>query len=635
MPGYAWLASDMEQYQNSSSANLLLKKGTRLANRYLIQNPISEGSISAVYQARDLRFPNVTKQVLVKEFYNPSPDLPTREHNLKSFERQVNLLAALAHPAIPSILDYFIQDRHAYLVLEYIHGETLTDWLEEPPGYLSPDQVIPWGIALCEVLQYLHEHKPEPIFVCNLNPNNIMLDQHNQVMLVDYGLAASFHADLMVAFSGSESYLAPEIAQNQVNAFSDIYSLGAFLYHLLSGQPPQHQDSLISGHESLSQVNPLVSPDLEQAISKAMQSEPASRYPSAAELKLDLLAIIGRADSRQRAPQFDVVAPIADTSIQPRWIFTSDDEIRGTALFTRGVVYFGSYDHNLYAINTETGKLIWKYQTDGGIVSRPAIADDFIFIGSEDNRLHVISARTGALAWAYYTKGPIRSSPLVAHGHVFIGSDDMSLHAVNIHSGRGIWQVDTIGEVRSTPFVTQEEVYAGNEAGEFYCMDFRGGIKWRYKAKRAITSSAVVVEGQVFFCSLDRYIYALDAKSGYLIWRFKMDKGSISSPCIAENLLYTGAIDGNIYCVNRNSTKEVWRFKTENQVTGSPIVLGEELYCGSVDGNLYCLDRQTGQLRWKFKTNQPITGTPTTGDGQVFIGSIDHQLYALPVKPSG
>jgi outer membrane protein assembly factor BamB/tRNA A-37 threonylcarbamoyl transferase component Bud32 len=624
----------MDQHQKNSSAQLLLKKGTRLAERYLIQSGISQSPTSAVYQARDLHFPNVVKMVAVEEFYNPSPDSQTRRENLERFERQVNLLATLAHPAIPGILDYIIQDKHAFLVLEFIHGQSLASILDESPGFLPPDQVIPWAIGLCEVLQYLHAHEPEPIYVHNLNPANIILDPHNQVLLVDFGLAASFHDYAKNAFVGSEGFLAPELYHGEASALSDIYSLGACLYNLLSALTPSPQDSRDADQGSIQQVNPQVSKELEDIIIRAIQWEPASRYQNAAELKADLLGVIGRSDSRQLSPQFDAVAPIPDNTIQPIWTFASADEIRGTALYNRGIVYFGSYDHHLYAVNAETGNIVWKYLTDGGIVSRPALGEDSIFIGSEDERLHVLSARSGSLLWTYYTKGPIRSSPYIAHGHVFVGSDDMSLHAVNINGGRGIWQIDTIGEIRSTPFVTQEEVYAGNESGEFYCVDFRGGIKWRYKAKRAITSSAIVADGTVFFCSLDSYIYALDAKSGYLIWRFKMDKGSISSPCVAENLLYTGAIDGNIYCVNTNNAKEVWRFQTENQVTGSPIVVEEELYCGSVDGNLYCLDRQTGQLHWKFNTNHPITATPAAGNDRIYVGSTDNLLYALPTKPN-
>jgi outer membrane protein assembly factor BamB/tRNA A-37 threonylcarbamoyl transferase component Bud32 len=624
----------MSTIQAQVSAGLTLKKGARLSDRYLIQHTISVSPTSTVYQARDLQFPNVVKLVVVKEFRNPSPDSKERQANFENFERRVNLLATLSHPAVPGILDYFTQERHAYLIMEFIHGQTLASILAESPGSIQQDQVIQWAIGLCEALQYLHSHEPETIIFQDLNPANVMLDQHNNLILIDFGIALAFQKNRKAVGVDAQGYSAPELGQGQLSGLIDIYSLGASMYNLLTGIDPGGDTAFSIAQRPIRQINLEVSPELEKIVNTAVQTNPEERFQSAQEMKIALLEAIGRSDSRHLSPQFDPVIPIPEDSIQPIWNFTCADEIRGTASYAKGMVYFGSYDHHLYAVNAESGKLVWKYQTDGGIVSRPAIMDDIVFVGSEDNRLHVLSARSGSLLWTYYTKGPVRSSPFIAHGHIFIGSDDMSLHAININGGRGIWQIETIAEIRSTPYVTQDEVYVGNESGEFYCMDFRGGIKWRYKAKRAITSSATVAEGLVIFCSLDSHIYALDAKSGYLVWRFKMDKGSISSPCVADGLVFAGAIDGNIYCVNINSAKETWRFQTEGQVTGSPIVLDDGLYCGSVDGNLYCLDHQTGQLQWKFKTIQPITATPAAHGDMIFIGSTDNHLYALPAKSS-
>jgi outer membrane protein assembly factor BamB/tRNA A-37 threonylcarbamoyl transferase component Bud32 len=625
----------LNSLKSNKSENLSLPKGTRLANRYLIQETISVSAKSTIYQARDLHFPNVVKLVAVKEMVNPAPDSQDRETKVKNFERQVNLLATLSHPSIPRVFDYFTHERQSYLVLEYIQGETLEKILNNSPGFFPQEQVVQWAIGLCEVLQYLHSHQPEPVILGDLNPTNIMLDQHSNLMLVDFGIANVFLDDQDESQTAMPGYSPPERFQGEVTAQVDVYSLGATMHHLLSGQDPRQQPPFSFTERPIREVNPSISPQLEAIITTAVQHQPSDRYQSADELKSALLEMIGRSDSRQLSPQFHSVIPVAEDAIQPRWTFTCADEIRGSAACDRGIVYVGSYDNHLYALNIETGKMLWKYQTDGGIVSRPAILNDSVFIGSEDSRLHVVSRRTGSLQWTYYTKGPVRSSPFPAHGHIFIGSDDWAIHAINISGGRGIWQIETSAEVRSTPFVAQDAVYAGNESGEFYCLDFRGGIKWRYKTKRAITSSPTITDGLVLFCSLDSHLYALDTKSGYLVWRFKMDRGSISSPCVADGLIFTGSIDGNIYCVNLNSAKEVWRFQTEHQITGSPIIVGDRLYCGSVDGNLYCLDHQTGQLHWKFKTNNPITATPAAQNGMIFIGSTDKQFYALPAGPQG
>lgn len=622
----------MNTNQKIDADGLSLNKGARLSDRYLIQSTISVYPSHTIYQARDLHFPNVVKLVVVKEFHNPFPDKEVKQRKIQNFERHANVLATLSHPAIPGILDYFSTQRNSYLIMEFVHGRTLASILEESTDHLPQEQVIQWAIGICEVLQYLHFHRPEAIILRNLNLSNIMIDQHNNIMLTDFGIAPTFQSESDIDMAGQQSYSAPEISEGEETNSEDIYSLGACMHHLLTRQNPDHEAPFSFTQRPLQQINPQVSPDLDRVVNRALEFDPKDRYQSAEEMKKDLLEVIGRADSRQLSPQFDLVSPVPKNAIQPIWTFNCADEIRGSAQFANGIVYFGSYDNHLYAVNAESGNEVWKYPTEGGIVSRPAVMGDSVFVGSEDNRLHVVSTRSGSLQWTYYTKGPVRSSPFIAHGHIFIGSDDMSIHAVNINGGRGIWQIETIAEIRSTPFVTQEEVYAGNESGEFYCMDFRGGIKWRYKAKRAITSSATVADNLVLFSSLDSYLYALDAKSGYLVWRFKMDKGSISSPFIADGLVYVGSIDGNIYCVNLNNAKEMWRFQTEHQVTGSPIVLEDALYCGSVDGHLYCIDSQTGKMRWKFKTGQPITGTPAADDDMIFIGSTDNSLYALPAK---
>ncbi len=614
------------------SAGLSLQNGTRLADRYLIQDTINIGSMSAIYRARDLHFPNIIKLVSVKELINPATDSQVQEINVGKFERQANLLAALTHPAIPRVLDYFTQGKHSYLVFEFVHGETLKAILDKSPGFLPEDVVVQWTIGLCEVLHYLHTHQPEPIIFQELKPANVMLNQHGQLILIDFGIATTFQSGGEEILESRGGYTPPEQYQGKVDALVDIYALGATMHHLLSGQDPRAEPQLTFDERPIRQTNPDISPELEEIISTALQNSPTDRYQSAEEMKSALLGYLGRSDSRQLTPQYDAVIPIDENAVQPIWTFTCDDEIRGTAACDRGIVYFGSYDNHLYALNIESGKLLWKYFADGGVVSKPAIEGDSVFIGSEDHRLHVISVRSGTLQWTYYTEGPVRSSPYAAHGHLFIGSDDAALHAINIRGGRGIWKTETDGEIRSSPYVTEDSVYVGNEAGEFYCLDFRGGIKWRFKAKRAITSSPTVTDNLVLFGSLDGRIYALDAKSGVLVWSFELDRGSISTLCVRDGLAFTGAIDGNIYCVNLNSTKEVWRYSTGNQVTGSPIIHKDGLYCGSVDGYLYCLDYQTGQLHWKFKTDKPITATPAAFGDTILIGSTDKRFYALPAK---
>lgn len=610
-----------------------LKSGTALQNRYLIQSVIGVGGMGAVYRARDLHFPNVVKVVAVKEMVNQARDALVRSTIVRNFEREANLLATLDHPAIPRIYDYFTHNERSYLILEYINGKDLEAILSDHEGFFPEERVIQWGIELCDVLSYLHNHQPEPIIFRDMKPSNVMINHHDHVILIDFGIAKPFQGGQRGTMIGTEGYSPPEQYRGEASHLADIYALGATMHHLLTKKDPRLEAPFSFGERMIRPINPAVSDTLEKIIYKALQYLPTDRYLSAKEMKEVLLAergvLVGtHVASVPAVPGTSAPAQVA-TGIKPVWEFTCEDELRGSPTYANGNIYIGSYDNNLYSINATTGKFQWKYPAEGGIVSKPIVFDGSVFVGSEDRRLHVVTARNGQINWTYYTNGPVRSSPFIAESHVFIGSDDGFLHAINTLSGRRAWMIDAGAPVRSTPLVDQDKVYFGTESGEFYCVDFKGKIKWRFKAKRAVTSSPVISKDIIYFGSMDSTLYALDAKTGWVIWRFRLGKASISTPYIADELVFTGAVDGLIYCIDAKSSKQLWSFPTDHQVTGSPVVYNDSVYCGSVDGYLYCLEYRSGRLRWKFQTQGPITGTPVAQDGIIYIGSTDHKLYAL------
>ncbi len=585
--------------------------------------------MGAVYRARDMHFPNVVKLVAVKEMINQARDALVRSTIVHNFEREANLLATLDHRSIPRIYDYFTHNERSYLILEYINGKDLEAVISEQDGFLPEDRVIRWAIELCDVLSYLHSHKPEPIIFRDMKPSNVMINQRDHVILIDFGIAKPFQGAQRGTMIGTEGYSPPEQYRGEASHLADIYALGATLHHVFSKQDPRLEPPFSFGERPLRQINPDVSPAMEELIYKALQYNPEDRYQSAEEFKEVLTAAAKKSGALTPQVKEPVERQKAKRGITSLWEFNCEDEIRGTPIQNRGVIFIGSYDHNLYALKADTGDFIWKYPTDGGVVSTPTIYENQVFFGSEDHRLHVVTTRSGRVSWTYYTDGPVRSSPHIAEGHVFIGSDDAHLHAINILSGRNAWKLDVGAAVRSTPLVYEEKVYFGTESGELFCLDFTSKVKWRFSAKRAITSSPIIANGVVYFGSMDATLYALDARNGWIIWRCRLGKSSISTPYYYEDSIITGAADGLIYYIDAKSAKEVWHFATEHQVTGSPIVYNGHVYCGSVDGYLYCLEHKTGRLRWKFHTDGPITGTPTAANGIIYIGSTDRRLYAL------
>jgi serine/threonine protein kinase len=606
-----------------------LQAGAILLDRYAIQYVVGVGGMGAVYCARDLHFPNVVKRVAVKEMVNLVRDPVIHDTIVRNFEREANILATLNHPCIPRIYDYFSQDDRSYLIIEFIDGKDLETILSESTDFLTEAQVLNWAIELCDVISYLHNNKPEPIIFRDIKPSNIMINAQEHVQLVDFGIAKTFQPGQKGTMIGTEGYSPPEQYKGESSQRADIYALGATLHHLLTRRDPRLEPPFSFDERKIRSINPAISIELEAVIYTALAYDPEKRYSSIELMKEALLASAKKTGLLSKLPA--AVKPISrdTTEVSAAWKFECEDEIRGTPVYHAGSIYVGSYDNNLYSLNAASGEFNWKYATEGGIVSRPAPFEGNIYIGSEDQRLYCINMRSGQEIWSYYSNGPIRSSPYIAEGHVFIGSDDAFLHAVNAQSGRRAWRVDAGSPVRSTPVLVGELVYFGTEDGDLFCVDLRGNVKWRFKAKRALTSSPVYANGIIYICSVDTLLYALDAKSGYILWRFRMSKASISTPFLADNFIFTGSVDSHIYCVDIHSAREIWNFATDNQVTSSPLSYQDSVYCGSVDGAMYCLEFRTGRLRWKYQTVGPITGSPIIANDVLYFGSNDHKIYAI------
>jgi eukaryotic-like serine/threonine-protein kinase len=605
-----------------------LQPGIVLEDRYAIQDVVGVGGMGSVYRARDLHFPNVIKLVAVKEMINTAPDPVVRQTIVQNFEREAHILVALSHPSIPKIYDFFTRDDRSYLVLEYVNGRDLEAILNSTQQNIPEDQVISWAIELCDVLDYLHNHKPEPIIFRDMKPSNIMINQDGRVILVDFGIAKVFRLGHKGTMIGTEGYSPPEQYRGEASPQGDIYALGATLHHVLTRRDPRLEPPFTFSERQIRQINPNVSIEFETVVNTALQYTPAERFQSATAMK-DAMLVVARETGALNRISVQAAINVKEANIKPLWTFKCEDEIRGTPTIENGVVYVGAYDNNLYAVHASNGQFMWKFPAHGGIVGKPLVFDNLVYFGSSDHNLYSVSTRTGKLNWTFTTNGAVRTSPRLAEGHVFIGSDDCYLHAVNILSGNRTWRVEASGAIRSTPFITNEYIYFGCEAGELFCVDFRGQVKWRFQAKRAITSSPLVDKGVVFITSLDATTYAIDAKAGWGIWRFRMGKGSVSSPVKSENYVIFGSADDYIYCLDASNAREIWRFHTDHQVSGSPVVYKDSVYVGAADGSFYSLEIRTGRLRWRFNTGGPITGSAFINNDVVFLGSCDHILYAL------
>jgi formylglycine-generating enzyme required for sulfatase activity len=280
----------------------MLEANTILQNRYVIGRSIGQGGMGTVYLAKDQRLGNT---VALKE------SIFTDEKMVMAFEHEARLLAGLRHPALPKVSDHFSEGESKFLVMEYIAGNDLGEILDkrklrlEPVGVPKPfevEEVLSWAEQLLDALDYLHTRQ-SPIIHRDIKPQNLKLAERNQIILLDFGLAKGSAFQMTRAatsksiFGYTPAYAPIEQIQGSgTDPRSDLYSLAATLYHLMTGiEPPDalHRANAYLGSEKdplrpANEVNPVVPPQVAEVIALAM-SQHRNLRPESAKAMLRLL----------------------------------------------------------------------------------------------------------------------------------------------------------------------------------------------------------------------------------------------------------------------------------------------------------------------------------------------------------
>jgi eukaryotic-like serine/threonine-protein kinase len=270
-----------------------LAAGTVLNSRYEIVRRIGGGGMGAVYLAKDRNLGDAPRAV--KEMVESHLDPSQHEKAIGDFKRESLLLTSLEHPSIPTIYDYFYDDALSrfYLVMKYISGGDLASRLRSTvAGRLDEKTVTDWGMQVADVLDYLHS-RPKPIIYRDLKPANLMIDGNTgRVMLIDFGIARWVtQQEKGVTAVGTMGYAPPELFSGRVQPASDVYSLGATMFHLLTGADPQDNPLLIfdfTKNPRPRQLTPSMSSEMEQILMKTVEYRPEDRYRTAGELRTEL-----------------------------------------------------------------------------------------------------------------------------------------------------------------------------------------------------------------------------------------------------------------------------------------------------------------------------------------------------------
>jgi tRNA A-37 threonylcarbamoyl transferase component Bud32 len=249
--------------------------------QYFITRVIKEGGQGAVFET----IGEDGQVYAVKEMLDRFTDPKERAEAIARFEAEAGMLRRLSHPRIPKVYVDFKDEGRQYLAMEFVRGQDLEDIIKKQ-GALPEQQVLAWADQICEVLDYLHNHKPEPIIFRDMKPSNIMIQPDGSVKLIDFGIAKVFQKAERGTQIGTPGYAPPEQYQGLATIESDIYALGATLHHALTGRDPRDEPPF--SFPQVYALRPTVSKRTSEALQRALQMRPEDRYQSLAEFRAAL-----------------------------------------------------------------------------------------------------------------------------------------------------------------------------------------------------------------------------------------------------------------------------------------------------------------------------------------------------------
>ena len=273
----------------------LLGSKTMLSERYELVSVLGCGAMGAVYLAEDQRL--VGRRCAIKENRpDPGATVEVQAQSREQFLAEANILARLDHPNLPKVSDYFIENQREYLVMDYVEGEDLQSQLERTKQPLPEDAVLGWADQVLDALSYLHNQQPQQIIHRDIKPANLRVNLQGWVKLVDFGLvklldSSSPETKAELRGLGTPAYAPLEQfagSEAHTDARSDVYALGATLYHLLTNlSPPDVHQRLLDPQILLPprELNSQLSKKSEEVILRAMEIHPDQRYVSAAQMR--------------------------------------------------------------------------------------------------------------------------------------------------------------------------------------------------------------------------------------------------------------------------------------------------------------------------------------------------------------
>jgi outer membrane protein assembly factor BamB len=647
-----------------------------LNQRYRVLTSVGIGGFGTIYKVQDIQQADALFAIKQINLINLSPAQIIEA--TEAFHREVRMLSSLHHENLPRIYDSFTDPQHWYMVMDFIEGETLEQYLaakstatrSSGTPFMPINEIIPIGMQLCAVLAYLHKQQP-PIIFRDLKPSNIMRTTQGHLFLIDFGIARQFKPGKAkdTIPLGSPGYAPPEqYGKAQTTPGADIYSFGVLLHQLLSGEDPsehtfQFAPLRMYGGSDLMELEALI----QRMVHKEVEQRPKidevkevfQHLQARDHLPYGNVFALPQPQGTGTWPQSVGASVNPSSPIQQQVPFPQARAVPGkqpprrrfimalgaVTLFGTGWFASSEWSHGISPAakngadsapsDTTSGSgspgANWIFDI-GGLTAPPAVADGMVYAAAGWN-LYAVDATSGQQKWSFATLNSVISTPLVANGIVYGASQNTNIFAIDAISGLQKWSSSITGDLYM-PTIANGIVYISSDDENIYAVDATSGQqKWSFQNSSILT----VVNDVVYGSSNNGSLYAIDATSGQKKWSFLI-KGSVNTHftmlTVVNDVAYGSLNNGSLYAIDATSGQKKWSFLSLNSVDASfPVTVANNMvYIGSFEGIIYAIDAETGRKKWAFQTGNEVYSMPVVVNDIVYVGSNDSNIYAIDAE---
>jgi len=315
--------------------------------------------------------------------------------------------------------------------------------------------------------------------------------------------------------------------------------------------------------------------------------------------------------------------------LELKWEFATRDMVYSSPAVANGAVFVGSTDHRLYALDAESGSVLWTADVGQEVRSSPCVLAGKVIFSDITGRLHAVEQDTGRELWSAAVGATPDCSVRGDEQQAFVGTSGGALLAFNPQDGQRLWQTRLDGEVVASAACDGTSVAIGTpESGLVLLSAEDGQERWRWRVHGGLHGSPVLVDGQVVVGSGDGRLELLDT-DGTLLWTSFLRSEIECSPAVGHGRVVIGSADGEVACFELTTGRTIWRFDAEGDISASPTIAGRTVFIGSHAGQLYALRADNGKLTWRYRTGYSIHSTPAVADGRLFVALRYYNMCAF------